>query len=287
MTEHELLQRATLDGVEVAYSDQGTGEPVLLIHAGVFGAWFAPLVAIGSLHPFRVIRMLRAGYTGGPPPSEHQSIADHARHCAALLDRLRLPQAHVVAHSSGCLTALQLASDRPTQVRSLVLLEPSLGGELTPPSFGEIGQRVIGPALAAAEAGDTATAFDIFMSGVCAPDYRQVMQTALGAGSLARAERDAGYFFADEAPAVNEWVFGRLEAAPIDQPVLLVLGGASPAPVHEIGARLTGLVPQVETVVVAGGDHLLPLRDPATFGRICVEFLLRHTIDRRSVSTAS
>ncbi len=274
MTAAVVLHRVDVDGVEVAYSDQGTGDPVLLIHAGVFGAWFASLVAEARLTG-RVIRMLRAGYTSGSPPAGHVSIADHARHCAAVLDRLGIRQVDVVAHSSGCLIGLQLAVDRPARVRSLVLLEPSLGGDLTPPTFGEIGQRVIGPAIAAAAAGDTATALDIFMSGICAPDYRAVMAAALGPDSLERAVRDSRFFFADEVLAVNEWVFTPIEAARVGQAVLLVLGGNSSSAVHEIGARLADLLPQTETSVVPGGDHLLPLRDPDTFARLATAFLDR------------
>jgi pimeloyl-ACP methyl ester carboxylesterase len=274
MTEHEVLHRVDLDGVEVEYSDQGDGKAVLLVHAGVFGAWFAPLVRDGMLEG-RVIRMLRAGYTSGSRPATHLSIYDHARHCAALLDRLDLYEVDVVAHSSGCLIALQLAVDRPAAVRSLVLLEPSLGGDLTPPSFGEIGQRVIGPAMAAAAAGDTASAFDIFMSGICAPDYRSVMEAALGRESLARAERDAQFFFADEISAVNQWTFTPVEAARVSQPLLLLLGGGSPVAVHEIGARLAALVPSTEAGIVPAADHLLPLRDPITLAQLVSAFLKR------------
>lgn len=263
--------QAMVDGVEVEYVDQGVGDPFLLIHAGVFGAWFTPLVSSGTLDG-RVVSMRRAGYTSGPPPAQHLSIGDHARHAAALLEQLDLAHVHVVAHSSGCLIALQLAADRPSAVRSLVLYEPSLGGDLTPPSFEAVGHDVIGPAMAAAAVGDVPRAFDTFMCGICAPDYRSVMEASLGPDSLQRAVRDAQYFFADEVPAVQEWVFTPVEAARIDQPVLLALGSSSPAPVHDVGARLAALLPQTETVVHPGGDHLLPLRDPVAFGRLANGF---------------
>ena len=79
-----LLTEMTVDGATVAYADTGAGDPVLLVHAGVFGAWIAPLAA---LLPGRPIRLLRAGYTGGPPPPPLE-VADHVRHAAAVLDAL-------------------------------------------------------------------------------------------------------------------------------------------------------------------------------------------------------
>lgn len=35
------MEQMTIDGATIAWSDTGTGEPTLLIHAGVFGAWFS------------------------------------------------------------------------------------------------------------------------------------------------------------------------------------------------------------------------------------------------------
>src|SRR5918998_5116962 len=170
MESHGALQRLAFDGGEIEYVDEGVGDPILLVHAGVFGAWFAPLAQAPDLEGFRVIRVVRAGYTSGPPPASHLAIGDHAQHCAALLQALGVEQAHVVAHSSGALIALQLAMDRPEAVRSLLLLEPSVGGELTPPSFDGVAEEAFASAFAAAADGDTATAFDLFMRGVCADD---------------------------------------------------------------------------------------------------------------------
>jgi len=52
------MDHMTLDGAKIAWSDTGTGEPTLLIHAGVFGAWFVPLA---SKVPGQVVRLVRAG----------------------------------------------------------------------------------------------------------------------------------------------------------------------------------------------------------------------------------
>jgi hypothetical protein len=41
-TRTSALEEMTVDGATIAWSDTGSGEPTLLVHAGVFGAWFAP-----------------------------------------------------------------------------------------------------------------------------------------------------------------------------------------------------------------------------------------------------
>ena len=43
------------------YDERGAGEVVVLVHAGVFGAWFAPLFEQPALDGFRVIRPIRPG----------------------------------------------------------------------------------------------------------------------------------------------------------------------------------------------------------------------------------
>ena len=89
----------TLAGME--YDERGAGEVVCLVHAGVFGAWFAPLFERPELDGFRVIRPLRPGYGGSPAPAGTTSLADHARRCGELLHALGVERAHWVGHSSS------------------------------------------------------------------------------------------------------------------------------------------------------------------------------------------
>ena len=99
----------------LAYDERGAGEEaVCLIHAGVFGAWFAPLFEQPALDGFRVIRPIRPGYGPSPAPPQPAGIAAHARRCGALLRRLGVTRAHWVGHSSSCCIGLQLALDDPT-----------------------------------------------------------------------------------------------------------------------------------------------------------------------------
>ena len=276
------LPALLVDGAAgIEYSDGGgEGEPILLVHAGVFGAWFAPLAADSTLDGFRVIRILRAGYTSGAAPGGHVTIAGHAAHCAVLLDTLGVDHAHIVGHSSGCVIAMQLALDRPDLVGSLILSEPPLVPCLVAPDdlefLGTAVGPVIGGALAAAAGGDVAAAFEQFMGFVCGPDYRNVLRAALGPDSLARAEQDSRFFFGDEVSAVQEWTFDPEAAAAIQQPVLLVQGGASAPPVHRLVAHLTAMMPDTEVATIDGDDHLLPLRSPAALGRLVRDFCRRH-----------
>ncbi|MFG1645127.1 alpha/beta fold hydrolase [Amycolatopsis sp. NPDC049252] len=257
------MNTTTIDGASIGWTDTGAGDTTLLVHAGVFGAWFEPLA---GLLGGRVIRMLRAGYTGGMGRvREPIELAGHAAHAAALLDRLGTGPATVVSHSSGCAIALQLALDRPDLVARLVLSEPPLVDELPAPAdLAEVRRTVgaaLGGAMAAAARGDIPAAFDTFNSVVCGHDYRAVLTGVLGEDGLARAERDAEFFFTNEVPAIGRWT--PPDPARITAPVLLVQGGDSPGPTHRLIGRLAAALPDARVTTIAGANHLLPLTHPA------------------------
>lgn len=255
------MNTTKIDGVTIGWTDTGAGDATLLVHAGVFGAWFEPLA---TRLPGRVIRMLRAGYTGGEVPREPLDLTGHAAHAAALLDRLGTGPATVVSHSSGCAIALQLALDRPDLVARLVLSEPPLVDELVDPAdLPEVGATVgaaLGGAMAAAARGDIPAAFDAFNAAVCGRDYRAVLTDVLGEDGLVRAEHDAEFFFTNEVPAIGRWT--PPDPARVTAPALLVQGAASPGPTHRLVARLAAALPDARVATIEGANHLLPLTHP-------------------------
>lgn len=261
------MNTTTIAGATVAWTDSGSGQTTLLVHAGVFSAWFAPLA---ECLPGRVIRMLRAGYTGGPVPPDPIEITGHAAHAAALLDTLDTGPVSVVSHSSGCAIALQLALDRPDLVAHLVLSEPPLIDTLVDPADLDQVHAILGPvmggAMGAAARGDVPAAFDTFLRAVCGPAYRSVLLDVLGPEGLARAEHDAAFFFANEVPAIGRWAPGDLTR--ITAPALLVQGAASPGPTHRLITRLAGTLPDAHIATIDQANHLLPLTHPDELAKL-------------------
>ena len=254
------------------YDERGAGEVVCLVHAGVFGAWFAPLFEQPALDGFRVIRPIRPGYGRVLAPSEPASIAVHARRCGELLRGLGVTRAHWVGHSSSCCIGLQLALDAPDLVAGLILFEPAK------PSGKQralAASSYVGPALAAAAHGDLTRAFDVFLRGVGGDGYREVLRARLGDDGLAEAERESAYFFADELPAVAAWSFGPAEAARVAAPALLIGGAQSRPWFRENVAILAELLPDARTQTLPELDHLAPLTHPAELAVTIGQFV-RH-----------
>jgi pimeloyl-ACP methyl ester carboxylesterase len=280
MPHTESIRRFRVGSDWIEYDDSGDGEPILLVHAGVFSDWFAPVAAESALREFRLIRVRRAGYVAGPAPTGHLTLADHARHCAMLLDDLGIGAAHVCGHSSSALIGLQLALDRPELVHSLVLLDPAPGGDLLGPINAPVIPNVVGPAMAAYAGGDVATGFERFMNAVCGPHHRSVMRDVLGADGYDRAVRESA-FFPDEVAAVGEWRFGPADAARIGVPTLLVDGErtAEVAAVRpESVTRLAAMMPHADVVVLPGVSHLMPLEDSRGVARLIADFVSANPI---------
>jgi pimeloyl-ACP methyl ester carboxylesterase len=269
---------------ELAYTDSGGDRDVLLLmHGGGLADWFTPLADDPALQHHRVIRLVRAGYTGTPAPAG-LTIGDHAGHAAALLRHLGATPAHVVAHSSGSVIALRLALDHPELVRSLTLCEPPLIDALAAPAdhaeLHALLGPVVGAAMAATARGDLPAAFDTFMTLICGAGYRRVMTDALGAEVVDAAMNDCGYFFTGETVAVGAWTVDPGALAGLRRPVLLIQGGDSPPPQHRLVAHLAGLIPGSTVATVAGANHLMPLTDPAGLGRVIEDFLTHIPVSR-------
>jgi pimeloyl-ACP methyl ester carboxylesterase len=274
-SEGDYRRRPVGDGGDVGYYDSGHGPAIVLAHAGVFSDWFAPLSLQLPRDQFRVIRVRRAGYRDTARPAGHLSLAEHARHAAVLLNELGIGAAHWVGHSSSCLIGLQLAQDQPGLVASLTLLEPAPGGDLHGPADEQFVATTVRPAMQAFAAGDLSGAFERFMRGVGGPGYPAALTSQLGPGGLEAARAESAFFFADELPAVREWVFGPAQAAKVTQPALLVLGGDSgrlTPLMPETVQRLSAMLPRARTHTLPDCTHLMPLQQPAALARLITAF---------------
>src|SRR5215203_1543636 len=93
-------ERAALDGVELEYEVRGTGEPLVLVHPGIFADWYDVLLAEPALADrFRVVNYHRVGSAGSSHAPVPVSVPQHAAQCRALMRHVGIGRAHVVGHS--------------------------------------------------------------------------------------------------------------------------------------------------------------------------------------------
>jgi 2-hydroxy-6-oxonona-2,4-dienedioate hydrolase/4,5:9,10-diseco-3-hydroxy-5,9,17-trioxoandrosta-1(10),2-diene-4-oate hydrolase len=125
ITDQRLVRVGTRD---IAVTERGTGEPVVLLHGGGPGAsgmsnYVRNVDALAQR--FRVVVPDLPGYGRS---SKHVDQADPFGDLAAavrgLLDALGIDRAHLVGNSYGGAAALRLALDRPDRVARMVLMGP-------------------------------------------------------------------------------------------------------------------------------------------------------------------
>ena len=265
-----MLNRAVLDGIELEYEIRGTGEPVILMHAGVLHEFFIPLFNEPALiGRYRLVRFHRAGYAGSSRVNGPVSIADHAAHLRALMNHLGIERAHIVGHSSSGNIALQLALDSPQVVHTLALLEPAL---LVVPSH-----PLVPKSMEIYRAGNKSEAVDTFLQGTCGPDYRAVVEKALP-GAIDQGVSNADTFFGQELPALRQWLFGQEEAHRITHPVLVVLGEKS-GPIHRQRQELLlSWLPNAKAFNLSDAGHLLHVQNPRGMAEGLAAFFARHPL---------
>ncbi len=257
------------------YEANGDGEAVLLIHGALIADAMLPLTREAALADrYRLICYRRRGHGGSDPHSGPFTFDQPAQDAQALLKELGVERAHVVGHSGGGAIAALLASEAPSLVHSLVLLEPALF-----PAEGASGilERAA-PVLEAHRSGDDRRAVDLWLNfAECGPDWRSEVANTVPGGAE-QAEKDASTFFEVDFPAFRDWSLDRERASRIRQPILYVFGSESGPLIEAFKEYFLSLIPHAEEVVVPGVDHAMQMQDPKLVAAPIADFLSRHPV---------
>jgi pimeloyl-ACP methyl ester carboxylesterase len=114
------------NAVRVHYTDEGVGEPVVLLHGFAVNAdlnWRRPGILDALKKDFRVIAMdLRGHGLSGKPHEPDKYGMEMVNDVVRLLDHLHIQKVHIVGYSLGGFIALRLAVTNPERVLTVAPL---------------------------------------------------------------------------------------------------------------------------------------------------------------------
>jgi pimeloyl-ACP methyl ester carboxylesterase len=248
------MQSFDSDGVRIAYSDEGEGEPILLIHGFASNVatnwrdahWIRTLTGAGR----RVIAYDNRGHGRSeklydPELYGAPVMAEDARR---LLDHLGIERGDVLGYSMGARIATFLALKHPERVRSVILAGAGINLVRGMVGTGPIARALEAPRIEDVS-NDTARSFRAFAE-----------QTGSDLKALAACIRGPREKITAE------------DLATIKLPVLIVTG--SEDVIAGSGKELASLIPAAQFLDILGRDHMRAVGD-ARFKQGVLDFLTK------------
>ncbi|HEY2533036.1 MAG TPA: alpha/beta hydrolase [Xanthobacteraceae bacterium] len=246
------MPRFTHDNVEIAFLDEGRGEPIMLVHGfasnkevnWVAPGWVTTLTRAGR----RVIALDNRGHGQSTklydPRAYHASIM--AADARALIDHLALGRTDVMGYSMGARITAFLALAHPEHVRSAIL--------------GGLGIRLVEGA-----------------------ELPETIASALEAPTIAEVTDPTGHMFRAFAEQTrsdlralaaclrgSRQTLSAAEVGRIAVPLLIAVGTRDP--VAGSAQDLAALVPGAQALAIPDRDHMLAVGD-RVFKTAVLEFL--------------
>jgi pimeloyl-ACP methyl ester carboxylesterase len=233
-----------LGEVRTYYEEDGSGEPLVLLHPGGADSRAFEVIVPGLVERFRVLRPDRRGHGRTPDVAGPITYELMAKDTIAFLEQVVGGPAYLVGHSDGAPVALLAALARPDLVRRLVFASGVFHHN--------------GWAPGAIELDEETTALFVEYYGEVSPDGPDAFPAL--AAKLHRMH--------SEEPTLTV-----ADLAGYPGPALVMVGDDEDGIPMEHTIALRQGLPRSQLAVVPGAGHGLPVDKPELFNRLVVEFL--------------
>ncbi len=116
------MERAVVNGIDIAYTRQGKGTPLVLVHGYPLDHTIWDKVIPLMAESFDVIAPDLRGFGESMSTGRDYGMEDYAADLAGLLDALGIQQAAIAGHSMGGYAVLAFARAYPARIRGLGLI---------------------------------------------------------------------------------------------------------------------------------------------------------------------
>jgi 3-oxoadipate enol-lactonase len=257
---------APINGINLAYTDQGHGLPVVLLHAFPLSrAMWEPQIAALS-QAYRVIALDFRGFGESDAPLWHYTLDQFADDVRGLLDHLAIQQAVFVGLSMGGYTLFALYRNCADRIKGLVLADTRAEADTPEGRASRFAMAQV------AYTQGTGAVADLMLPKLLSSLARETKpQLVAQVRAIIEHTQVSGIAGALMAMAERPDSVSLLEQ--ITCPTLVIVGELDgPTPPDE--ARLMAeRTPGARLVVIPQAGHLSNLEQPEAFNRAVLDFL--------------
>ncbi|QQP93143.1 alpha/beta hydrolase (plasmid) [Skermanella sp. TT6] len=273
----QKMSSVEVNGVQVPYLEQGSGETVVFVHGTLsdLRAWAPISSKIAEKNRFIAYTQRYSGTEPWTDDGKDFSVATHADELVGLISSLGTGPVHLVGWSYGGTVATVAAVKNPSLVRSLVLYEPPLSTMMAPdaPETKKMvteRTELFSPVVQAAKAGDHVGASRMLVDRIFQippggfdnkPEHLKTMW-------MDNARMIKLAFTAPPAPPITCDMLKNFKP-----PTLLLAGEETKAFFPIVIQAYQACMPNAELKVLRGVDHGGPVQDPAGFTAAVLGFL--------------
>lgn len=258
---------AAVNGATLAYDLSGDGPPIVLISGGGTldrRMWDDQVAALTPR--YRVLRYDVRGIGGSSRPD---SAFSHSEDLDALLQSLDLEPAFVVGLSFAAGIAIDLALERPSRVRGLVLAAPGISSDKEDNlrdalAASDLARKIGLPSLV-----DAIVTNRTVLASVNDTVRERVRAIYLDNADVFESDFALVRLWRPADPPAEE----RLSA--IRVPTLILVGDQDSEPTRVTADELLARIPGAQRIVLREAGHLLNLDAPDRFNEAVLDFLGR------------
>jgi 3-oxoadipate enol-lactonase len=271
-----MMPEAMNGDVSLYYEDEGSGEPVLLIHGHtmdrrIWDPVVTPLLDAG----LRVLRPDLRGHGRSTRTDFGYHISNHAADMAAVLDDAGIDSTTTVGYSIGGGVALEMALTMAHRLPGLVLLSPVMPDRPFEPAFmdslREVARVARSDGIEAAMLGPWA-ANPLFAHSLSKADIRRA------AMSVIREFPGAEYLATERDHVERDWTVPE-RLSEIEIPTIVVAGDHETPGFRGYAEEAARGIPGARLEIFENCGHLLPLEEPDHVADIIIH-VVEQTLER-------
>ena len=258
--------KAEINGINLSYTDQGEGTPLVFIHAfPLSSAMWEPQIKPFSQN-YRVVAIDLRGHGESDAPLWHFTLDDYAEDIHALLTHLNIKQATFIGLSMGGYTLFSLYRKFPNSVKAMVLADTRAQADTEEAKAGRFAM-----AQTAYQSGPQAIA-EMMMPKILAPFTMEHRQEVVDRIRKIILKNKASGIIVD-LMAMSRRPDSTSLLSHISCPTLIIVGEQDVATPPSEAQYMKERIPGSKVVTIPQAGHMSNLEQPEVFNGALSEFL--------------